>query len=125
MRCTRLAVAIIGLTLIGAPAAWASQAAAPATTPATQSTSTAKTKAPNAQQQKMAACNKDATAKHLTGAERKTFMSTCLSTGSEESSGKKLTAQQEKMKTCNAEATSKKLKGTERKTFMSSCLKGS
>jgi hypothetical protein len=129
MRCTHLAVAVIGLTLVAAPFAWAAQAAAPApaaktsTQPATAPSGTA-AHAPNAQQQKMATCNKDAAAHHLAGAARKTFMSECLSSGSE-AAEKTLTAQQTKMKTCNADATAKKLKGTERKTFMSSCLKGS
>jgi hypothetical protein len=46
------------------------------------------------------------------GAERKTFMKTCLATRNQ--------AQREKMKQCNADATGKK--GDERKQFMRSCL---
>jgi psiF repeat len=131
MRCPRLAVAIVGLTLATAPLAWAAtagQAAAPAkpaataTSPQTPPPAAAKPHTPNAQQDKMAACNKDAAAHQLKGTERKTFMKECLSTGAPAAS-QKLTAQQEKMKSCNADAATKKLKGTERKTFMSECLK--
>ena len=68
--------------------------------------------AENAQQTKMATCNREAGDKK--GDERKSFMKECLST-------KKLTPQQEKMKSCNAEAAGKK--GDERKKFMSECLK--
>lgn len=67
-------------------------------------------------------CNKQATGKK--GAERKTFMSTCLKGGMAVAPSAKAT-QQEKMKTCNADAKTKALKGAERKTFMSTCLKGS
>jgi len=76
--------------------------------------------AENAQQSKMATCNKDAEGKK--GDERKAFMKDCLSAKPvvEE---KKLTPQQEKMKSCNADA--KGMKGDERKTFMSNCLKKS
>lgn len=71
------------------------------------------------QQQKMAACNKDAGEKNLKGDERKKFMSECLSGGGD-SQGK--AKQQEKMKACNKEAGEKSLKGDERKKFMSQCL---
>ena len=74
------------------------------------------------QQNKMKACNEQATAKSLgegKGDERKAFMKECLS-AKPVKSGK--TAQQEKMKACNKEAGDKKLKGDERKTFMSTCL---
>lgn len=84
-----------------------------------------------AQQDKMKACNKDATAKALKGDERKAFMKSCLS-------GKAVTApapvtapvtatkpmtQQDKMKACSKDAKEKALKGDERKKFMSDCLK--
>ena len=78
--------------------------------------------ADNSQQQKMTSCNADASAKQLTGDDRKTFMSKCLSKSSGSTSGN---SQQEKMKSCNAEANSKSLKGDDRKSFMSTCLKGS
>ena len=71
-------------------------------------------KAPTAQQSKMATCNKDAGDKK--GDERKKFMSECLS-------AKKPMTQQDKMKSCNKEAGDKSLKGDERKKFMSDCLK--
>jgi hypothetical protein len=74
------------------------------------------------QQNKMTACNKEATGKK--GEERKAFMKECLSnqpaaTGKQPSEAQK--AQQDKMKTCNADA--KGMKGDERKKFMSGCLK--
>jgi len=71
--------------------------------------------AATAQQEKMTACNAQATEKALKGDERKAFMSTCLKA--------KPATQQEKMKTCNADASAKALKGDERKAFMSDCLK--
>ena len=90
-------------------------------------TLTAPALADTAQQEKMKACNADATAKSLKGDERKKFMSECLSAkapATPAAGEKKLTPQQEKMKSCNADATAKKLKGDERKKFMSTCLKG-
>jgi hypothetical protein len=74
-----------------------------------------------AQQDKMKACNTEATGKK--GDERKAFMKQCLSAKKAEEKSAK-TAQQEKMKTCNADAKTKALKGAERKKFMSDCLKG-
>ncbi|MBI3356158.1 MAG: phosphate starvation-inducible protein PsiF [Nitrospirae bacterium] len=74
------------------------------------------------QQNKMAACNKEANDKGLgegKGEERKAFMKECLS-AKPVKSGK--SAQQEKMKACNKEAGEKKMKGDERKKFMSTCL---
>ena len=67
------------------------------------------------QQDKMKACNSQATGKK--GDERKAFMSSCL----KGESAKPMT-QQEKMKACNADAGDRK--GDERKAFMSTCLKG-
>ena len=96
-----------------------------------------------AQQEKMKACNADAATQSLKGAERKTFMSTCLKghaamaaapapaaampaaaapMASKPVSAK--TAQQEKMKTCNASAKTEALKGAARKAFMKTCLSG-
>ena len=84
--------------------------------------------ADTAQQDKMKACNADATAKSLKGDERKKFMSECLSdkgaAAAPAAEEKKLTPQQERMKTCNADPKAKSLKGEERKKFMSDCLKG-
>jgi bifunctional ADP-heptose synthase (sugar kinase/adenylyltransferase) len=71
-------------------------------------------KKPTPQQEKMTACNKDASAKNLKGDERSKFMSTCLSA--------KPASQQDKMTTCNKDASVKNLKGDERKAFMSKCL---
>ncbi len=82
-----------------------------------------------AQQQKMKTCNAEAKTKALTGADRKTFMKTCLGGSTDAAPAATVAAapqtQQEKMKTCSTEAKSKSLKGAERKTFMSDCLKGS
>ena len=68
--------------------------------------------APNMQQSKMGACNKDAGEKK--GDERKAFMKTCLSA--------KKASQQDKMKACNADPKAKAAKGDERKAFMKECL---
>ena len=78
--------------------------------------------AANSQQEKMSACNADASAKGLSGADRKAFMKTCLSNAPAAASGN---SQQQKMKTCNADATSKGLKGADRKAFMKTCLSAS
>jgi hypothetical protein len=81
--------------------------------------------ADNAQQSKMTTCNADATAKSLTGDDRKAFLKTCLSAAPAAApAAKVLTPQQQKMKDCNATATTQGLKGSARKTFMSTCLKG-
>ena len=71
--------------------------------------------AATAQQNKMTACNAEASAKTLKGDARKAFMSSCL-----KAKPAAAMTQQEKMKTCNMEATGKK--GQERKAFMSKCL---
>jgi hypothetical protein len=70
----------------------------------------------NKQQDKMAACNKEAGDKK--GDERKAFMSTCLS--NKPAAAEKKMTQQEKMTACNKEAGDKK--GDDRKTFMKQCL---
>lgn len=76
------------------------------------------------QQNKMKACNEQATAKGFgegKGEDRKAFMKECLSAKPEKGGSSKDT-QQNKMKTCNKEAGEKKLKGDDRKKFMSDCL---
>jgi len=88
-------------------------------------TARAADKALTPQQEKMKACNAEASSKGMNGADRKTFMGSCLKAGSAGGTAKSLTPQQEKMKSCNEGAASKGLKGAERKTFMSSCLKAS
>jgi psiF repeat. len=67
-------------------------------------------------------CNKQATGKK--GAERKTFMSSCLKGASTAATPATKSTQQGKMATCNADAKTKALKGADRKAFMSECLKG-
>jgi hypothetical protein len=74
----------------------------------------------NSQQEKMKECAQDAKAKGVTGADRKTFMSQCLS--SKGVSKEDINKQQEKMKTCNADAKTKGLTGADRKAFMKTCL---
>ncbi|ATA18802.1 psiF repeat-containing protein [Gibbsiella quercinecans] len=76
-----------------------------------------------AQQQRMTDCNQQASGKALKGADRSTFMSTCLKSEGHQTAEKHLTPQQQKMKSCNAEAAKKDLKGEARKTFMGHCLK--
>lgn len=112
----------MSLRLLAVSAALAFAGAAFAATPQT-GTSVPAAKPHTAQQQRMIDCNKQATGKK--GAERKTFMSTCLKGGSTAAAAAPTAkqAQQEKMKTCNADATAKGLKGADRKSFMSSCLK--
>ena len=77
----------------------------------------------NSQQEKMKECAADAKAKGVTGTDRKTFMSSCLS--SKGVSQEDINKQQEKMKTCNADAKTKGLTGADRKAFMKSCLSSS
>jgi hypothetical protein len=71
--------------------------------------------ADNSQQSKMTQCNKDAAGKK--GDERKSFMSSCLS--SKTATPAPMT-QQQRMAQCNKDSAGKK--GDERKSFMSSCL---
>ena len=106
-------LAALGATL----ALVAGQAAFAQTAAATQSPHL------NSQQEKMKECAADAKAKGVTGADRKSFMSSCLS--SKGMSQEDINKQQQKMKTCNAEAKSKGLKGDEHKAFMKSCLSSS
>ena len=70
------------------------------------------------QQDKMKACNADASKKELAGDARKAFMKDCLSAKQEP----KPNAQQDNMKTCNADAAKKEMKGDDRKAFMKDCL---
>lgn len=74
-----------------------------------------------AQQKRMTDCNQQATSQSLKGADRTTFMSTCLKSEGHKTE-KTLAPQQQKMKSCNADAAKKSLQGDERKTFMSHCL---
>jgi hypothetical protein len=78
--------------------------------------------AETAQQDKMKTCNDLAKRKDLKGDERKEFMKTCLSAGSNVAD--KPISQQERMKKCNQVAKAKSLKGNERETFMKDCLSG-
>ncbi|HEX6834339.1 MAG TPA: PsiF family protein [Rudaea sp.] len=100
-------VALTFAAVIGTGSAFAADAPAKPLTP---------------QQQKMSDCSKQGHEKGLTGADYKSFMSTCLK-GGDTAAAKPMT-QQEKMKVCNTQAGEKKLTGDERKTFMSTCLKG-
>src|SRR5579871_315647 len=78
--------------------------------------------ADNSQQTKMTTCNADATAKNLSGDDRKAFMKTCLSNApAPAASGN---SQQQKMKSCNADASKQGLKGDARKAYMKTCLSG-
>jgi hypothetical protein len=106
-------LAALGATL----AVVAGQAALAQTATATQSPHL------NSQQEKMKECAADAKAKGVTGADRKSFMSSCLS--SKGVSQEDINKQQEKMKTCNADAKTKGLTGDQRKAFMKSCLSSS
>ena len=76
----------------------------------------AQTPALNNQQQKMKACNAQASDKK--GDDRKAFMKQCLSAGGAVAAPPM--TQQERMKACNAQAGDKK--GDDRKAFMKQCL---
>ncbi len=85
------------------------------------------------QQEKMKTCNADAKVKALKGADRKTYMKSCLKSDTATAdapaavapmAANAKTMQQEKMKTCSADAKTKALKGAARKSYMSTCLKG-
>ncbi len=74
------------------------------------------------QQARMRLCNTHANARHLMGADRRQFMSTCLS-----KRGRKhmtMNRQQRRMKDCSAAAKAKGFRGAARKRYMSDCLKG-
>jgi hypothetical protein len=77
----------------------------------------------NSQQEKMKECAADAKTKGVTGADRQSFMSSCLS--SKGMSQEDINKQQQKMKTCNADAKTKGLKGADYKAFIKSCLSSS
>jgi hypothetical protein len=98
-----------------------------AASPALAQDKKAPSEAQKKQQERMAACNKQADGKKLKGDERKKFMSSCLK-GGESTAGAqpsaKQKAQQDKMGDCNKQANLKNMKGQDRQTFMSSCLKG-
>ena len=93
------------------------------------------TSTPTPQTQKMTECNAQAKDRHLSGDERRQFMSECLKSpaGAHAKHGDKgpktaqadahHNAQGEKMKACNQEASGRNLHGDERKQFMSQCLK--
>ena len=84
----------------------------------------AQQQAPNAQQDRMKACNSEAGAQKLSGDARKSFMSDCLAGKTPQGSGGSAMTQQDKMKACNTQAGSQQLAGDARKQFMSNCLKG-
>ena len=91
------------------------------------------------QTERMKTCNAEAKDKHLTGDERRHFMSECLKSHTNHQDGAAHAdkasqpktqndgahgGQGEKMKACNQEATAKNLHGDDRRHFMSECLKG-
>jgi hypothetical protein len=78
------------------------------------------------QQDRMRACNKEAKEKSLKGDERKSFMSSCLSSGKSEATRTADASDDAaaRKKQCRAEASAKSLKGDERKTFMKQCWSG-
>jgi len=90
------------------------------------------------QAQRMTECNAQARDRHLSGDERRHFMSDCLkgqpaahaAAGRSDTTTPKSrpadgehSGQGAKMKACNQEAAGKNLHGDERKQFMSQCLK--
>ncbi|GAB2542209.1 PsiF family protein [Rhodanobacter koreensis] len=118
----------ISLRLLAISAAFAFAGAAIAAAPQASTTAPA-AKTLSSSQQRMSDCNKQATGKK--GADRKTFMSSCLKGESTAAAAPAAAApmsakqtQQEKMKSCNADAKLKAPTGAAHKAFMSSCLKG-
>jgi len=111
--------ALAALLLVAGPAAAADEKKEPSTP----------------QAQRMTDCNAQAKDRHLSGDERRHFMSDCLKAhpagANDAKHGDKKAAQAdaphtpqgEKMKACNQEASGKNLHGDERKQFMSQCLK--
>ena len=89
------------------------------------------------QAHRMTECNAQARDRHLSGDERRQFMSNCLkaqpaahdaaarsdTTAKSRPAAGEHSGQGEKMKVCNQEAAGKSLRGDERKQFMSQCLK--
>ncbi len=76
------------------------------------------------QQTKMGACNKEAAAKSLKGAERKAFMKSCLSADTASAKAAPAAAAPKPKNAMGACATaSKGMKGADHKKFMSECLK--
>jgi hypothetical protein len=89
------------------------------------------------QAQRMTECNAQARDRHLSGDERRHFMSDCLkahpaahdaaarsdTTPKSRPANSEHSGQGEKMKACNQQAAGKNLHGDERKQFMSQCLK--
>ena len=89
------------------------------------------------QAQRMTECNAQARDRHLSGDERRHFMSDCLKahpavhddSARSDKAAKSRSADSEhsgpgeKMKACNQQAAGKNLHGDERKQFMSQCLK--
>ena len=78
--------------------------------------------AQTAQQMRMKQCNVDASAKHLKGHSRQSFMRMCLS--GPRGGHLALNSQQRRMKDCNAQAKAKGLRGGDQKRYVISCLKG-
>jgi len=108
-----LALPVLALTSLANPG---DTAAAPAAVTATPPSTVVVAESPQA---RMSRCQAEATAKSLKGADRQSFLSTCLK--------KKPTlvanAQQQRMRSCQTEATSRGLQGSDRTTFLSGCLK--
>lgn len=77
--------------------------------------------AQNSQQLLMRHCNAEASARHLMGSSRRTFMRTCLRSPARQHLA--LTTQQRRMRYCNAQARAKGLRGDDHRRFMSSCLR--
>jgi psiF repeat len=78
-------------------------------------------RAQSAQEIVMRHCNAEASARHLMGSSRRTFMRTCLRSPPRQHLA--LTTQQRRMRYCNAQARAKGLTGDDHKRFMSSCLR--
>ncbi len=80
-----------------------------------------------AQQERMRNCNAEAGKRSLSGNNRRSFMSQCLSGRMPDAAAPAAPAaqvQQERMRACNTTASTQNLSGAARRTFMSTCLRG-
>ncbi len=78
-----------------------------------------------AQQERMRVCNAEAGKRNLSGNNRRSFMSQCLSGRMPDAPAAAAPAtQQDRMRACNTIAGQRNLSGDARRTFMSTCLGG-
>lgn len=77
-----------------------------------------------APQQRMQACNAEASGKSLAGEARQRFMSECLSGPAAAPAQLDRSAQQDRQRACEQEATGRSLAGAARQSFLTACVAG-